>query len=98
MKNFKTYQLALKFHNESMKVKLEDPYRDQFSRASLSIVFNLSEGSAKNTKKSRRRFYYISLGSLREVQTVIEILELEEIKVTADILGAHLYKLCRNCQ
>ncbi len=41
--------------------------KNQFQRAMLSIVLNLAEGSAKSSHKERRKFYEISLGSLREV-------------------------------
>ena len=50
-------------------------------------------GAGKSTLKDRLRFYSISLGSLREVQSVIELEELEHLKAVADQLGACLYKL-----
>ena len=65
MQKFKTYQLATEFYRNSKRLHLKEPHRSQFRRAVSSIVLNLAEGSAKPTAKDRRKFYYISLGSLR---------------------------------
>ena len=96
MKKFKTYQLAKQFYHKSNNLKLREPMRNQFQRASLSIVLNLAEGSAKPTAKDRKKFYRISLGSLRETQTMLDILGHVELIKEADKLGAYLYKLCQN--
>jgi four helix bundle protein len=96
MKNFRTYQLAKELNVASRSVKLKAPYRDQFQRAVLSIALNLAEGSAKTSNKDRRRFYEIALGSLRETQALIDILELKSLEKIADQLGANLYQLCRS--
>jgi len=93
MKNFKTYQLALTFYKNAKHIKLNGPIRDQFERASLSVVLNLSEGSAKFSRKDRKRFYNIALGSLRECQSILDIIENTNLIKEADILGAHLYQL-----
>ena len=53
--------------------------KDQLERASLSIVLNLAEGSAKTTAKERARFYSIAYASLRETQVLLEILEQTEL-------------------
>ena len=98
MKKFKTYQLATEFYRNSKKLHLKEPHRSQFRRAVSSIVLNLAEGSAKPTAKDRRKFYYISLGSLREVQAILdlELIGCMELIKQADKLGAFLYKLCKN--
>ena len=96
MQKFKTYQIAIQFYHQSKNLKLKQPMKDQFQRALLSIVLNLAEGTAKPTAKDRRRFYRISLGSLREVQTILDILGCIELIKEADKLGAYLYKLCQN--
>jgi len=54
------------------------------------------EGSAKPTPKDRKRFYAISLGSLREVQTILDLIDHKQLIKEADILGAFLYKLWEN--
>jgi four helix bundle protein len=75
-------------------MKLKGPLRDQLIRASSSIALNLREGAAQPTVKNKIRFYFISLGSLREVQAIIDLKKLDQLKGPADKLGAHLYKLC----
>ena len=73
MKQFRTLNLAIEFYKKGKDLKLARPLKDQYDRALLSIVLNLSEGNAKPTSKDRRKFFYIALGSLREVQTLLTI-------------------------
>ena len=94
MQNFRTYQLAKELFHKSKSVKLKNPYRDQFERAMLSITLNLAEGSAKTSNADRKRFYEIALGSLREAQALIDILGLDHLAKDADVLGAHIFRLC----
>ncbi len=96
MKNFRTYQLAVQFYNNSKNLYLKEPLRNQFQRAILSIVLNLAEGSSRPTVKERRRFHTISLGSLRETQAILEIINHKNLIEEASILGGYLYKLCKN--
>jgi len=94
MQNFRTYQLALELHKLAKNHELKGEYKNQFDRALLSIPLNLAEGSGKHTMKDKRRFYFIALGSFREVECMIELFEMNEIKEKANILGAHLFRLC----
>ena len=94
MKNFRTYQLAIDLYRSCQGLKLTGARRDQFERALLSIPLNLSEGSARPTEPDRRRFYFTALGSLREVQTLLDLHGTPELAQRADILGAHVYRLC----
>jgi len=94
LKSFRTYQLALQFYKEAKGLRLKTPLRDQYQRALLSILLNLSEGSAKPTAKDRRRFYFIALGSWREIQTILLIQEEGDLYKKCDVLAAHLYRLC----
>ena len=97
MKNFRTYNLAMRFYQKCEAVTIKNPtIKDQFQRASLSIVLNIAEGSGKLTSKDRRRFYSIAMGSLRETQALLRILNQPEIEKNSDSLGAHLYKLIQN--
>ena len=41
---------------------------DQLRRASVSITSNISEGFYRRTSVDKSHFYYISLGSLAEIQ------------------------------
>jgi len=93
--NFRTLELAKTLYKQCNSLSLKGAIRDQLERASLSVCLNLAEGSAKDSPKDRRRFYVIALGSLREVQTIIEIEGLPLMK-EADVLGAHVYKLTRS--
>jgi four helix bundle protein len=45
----------------------------QLRRAVISIPSNIAEGAARNSKKEFIRFLHISLGSLAEVETQLEI-------------------------
>ena len=96
MKNFRTYKLAVRFYKDSENLYLREPLRNQFRRAVLSIVLNLAEGNAKPSSKERRRFYTTSLGSLREIQAILEIINHKELIKKAGVLGGYLYKLCKN--
>ena len=70
--------------------------KNQFQRAILSVVLNLAEGSAKSSSRERKKFYEISLGSLREAQAILNLIKHQELITEADKLGAFLYKLCQN--
>lgn len=95
LKNFKTYHLAVGLYQSCEKISTKRYVKDQLSRASLSIVLNLAEGSAKPTIKDRKKFYAIALGSLRETQAILDILDrTQELKI-ADQIGACLYRLSR---
>jgi four helix bundle protein len=96
MKYFRTYALALDFHKATTLVNLKEPLRTQFERASLSVLLNIAEGYGKLTTRDKRKFYSISLGSLREVQCILEIVDHKKLQTQADRLGAHLYKLVQN--
>jgi len=97
MKNFKTYQQAKRLYHYIQTRSWDDGVlKDQVRRASLSIVLNISEGYGKRTLKDRRRFYQIAMGSLRETQAVLDLVEdVEGLKI-ADHLGACLYRLIQN--
>ncbi len=95
MKNLRSLELAKTLYKQCKHQPVKGAIRDQLERASLSVCLNLAEGSAKDSPKDRRRFYVIALGSLREVQTIIEIEGLPLMK-EADVLGAHVYKLTRS--
>ena len=97
MTTFRTHSLAVQFYKDCQGLKLPGAARDQFDRALLSIPLNLAEGSAKPTPKDRRKFYFIALGSLREVQTLLSLFGSPQHIKAADILGAHLYRLCHSC-
>ena len=96
LQGFRTYRLSVELYGRCKKVPATYYERDQLLRAALSVVLNLAEGSAKSTPKERRRFYGISLASLREVQALLDILGSREAFELADRIGAGLYNLARS--
>ncbi len=94
-KNFHTLDLAKSFYKECEAIRCKSHFRDQLSRASLSVVNNLSEGSAKPSPKDRARFYSIALASYRECTGMLDLLNEHTLLAKYDRLGAHLYNLRR---
>ena len=93
---FRTLEIAKDFYRDCSKIKLKGVMRNQFERASLSVVLNISEGSARPTLKDRRRFYAIAYGSLQESRTLLELSNIDRLNAKADCLAAHLWKLQQN--
>jgi len=96
MKNFRTYDLAVELFRDCQRLKLRAPFKDQFERASLSVVLNLAEGSAKPSAKDRARFYSIALGSLRETQAILALTGNEAQLQQSDAVAACLYRLVQS--
>src|SRR3954465_12092912 len=96
LQNFRAYDLSIEFYRDCKQVKLPYFLRDQLLRAASSIPLNLSEGSAKPSRKDRLRYYKIAFGSLRGCQAIVHLEELENLKARAKLLGAMLYKLTRS--
>jgi four helix bundle protein len=95
--NFRSYQLAVQFYRQAKGLKLPYHLKDQFLRAASSVALNLSEGSAKETVKDRRRFYRIALGSIRECQAVIDLASptADHLEQSLTLLAKHVFKLCK---
>ncbi len=93
----RSYQLAVLFYREAVAQSAPRHLRDQLLRAASSVALNLSEGSAKKSQADRRRFYEIALGSVRESEAIVELLEPNSarLKEPIDILARHVYKLVR---
>jgi four helix bundle protein len=99
LNRFEAYQLALRLYRRGRGIHCPGYVRDHLQRACLSVVLNLAEGSAKPTAKERQRFYSIALGSIREVQAVLDLSQQSsEITTLADRVGAMVYRLSRPCQ
>lgn len=95
LSNFKTYQLAKNLYFECEKQRMKDFLKLQLLRASSSVCLNLAEGSGKESVKDQKRFYYIAMGSLREVQAILELAHApKEVQKLASDLGGCLYRLC----
>ena len=91
--NFLAYELALKLYAQCEVIKAKHHIKDQLNRAALSIVLNLAEGTGKPTKPEQRRFYSIALGSLRETQALLRILDQQVTYQMSDRLGGMVYRL-----
>jgi four helix bundle protein len=59
-------------------ISVEKYVNDQLGRASYSVVLNIAEGSAKQTKPDRKNFFTISRGSVFECAAILDILRKEE--------------------
>ena len=97
LKQFRTYQVSLRFYQACVLLKLPRHLKDQLLRAASSITLNLAEGSAKPTKKDQMKFYFIAFGSLRECQAILSLSNQSSSSLLdqADHLGACLYRLTR---
>lgn len=76
--NQKVYRL-LKGNN-----RIVNYIKNQLGRASLSIMLNIAEGSAKFSVKDRRNFFVIARGSVFECSSLICFLY-EEKEIAEDI-------------
>jgi four helix bundle protein len=96
MKNFRSYWLAVQLYRLLARLSPPRHLRDQLERAAASVCLNLAEGYGRRQPRDKRHFYQIALGSLREVQAILELAQPEqsEAKRLADQLGGALYRLC----
>ena len=73
-----TWQLADKLAKEVYIVTLHFPKHElygiisQIRRAALSVVLNIIEGHSRNNRNEFRQFLRIALGSLTEVEYLLE--------------------------
>ena len=95
LNNFRTFQLSISFYHSCQKIKVPTHLRNQLDRSSSSITLNLGEGYGKPTYKDQKKYFSISMGSLRECQAILILSGKEDnhIYKMADQLGAYLYKL-----
>ena len=98
LKNFRSYQLAVQFYQTTRELRAPNGLKDQLGRAASSVALNLAEGSAKTSKKDRLRFYEIALGSTRECEAIMDLLNLTHTNKGAqvDTLARHIYILCKS--
>jgi four helix bundle protein len=79
--DWKVYQdsQALFFKTREIAETLPKQYRyeigSQIVRSALSVILNLSEGSAKSSKKDVSRFIEIALGSLYETRAALDTIQ-----------------------
>ena len=93
---FQAYSLAVSLYRLSQGVSCPSELRSQLLRASSSVALNLAEGSGKLSPAERRRYFGIALGSLREVQAILDLAPAPSPQIlgVSDQLGAYVYRLC----
>ena len=97
MNNFRTYNLAINFYKECLKLHVNNNLRNQLTRASSSIALNLAEGRGRKTLVDQKHFFQIALGSAYECKAILDLTNTpQNLIMQADILGAHIYKLLKN--
>lgn len=71
----KGHKFVLAIYSTLSKFPSHEKYAlcDQMRRASVSITSNIAEGFSRNSTKEKAQFFYMSLGSLTEIQNQIFI-------------------------
>lgn len=96
LRNLRTYTMSVDLHRASEKAAIPAYLKRQLLKAAASISLNIAEGYGKDSPADRRRYFFIALGSLREVQAAIELAgdRHSALARLADQVGASLYRLC----
>ena len=55
--------------------KIDRTMKNQLKRASMSVLFNIAEGSGRFTKPDRRNFFIISRSSVFECIAIIDLMK-----------------------
>lgn len=76
MKQFRALNLRVDFSAHGGLMKIKGHLRDQLFRAATSIPLNLSEGNARGSAKEKRNFFQTAYASLRECQTIFELIDM----------------------
>ena len=89
----------VQFYKTCEKIRGPRLLQDQLVRSSSSVALNLAEGSEGVTDQNRRRFYRMSMASLRESQAILDLLssagQADYAKRLADEVGACVFRLCQ---
>ena len=78
-KDLEVYKRSELFVSEIYKLTSDFPEAEkdglisQLRRAAVSVPTNISEGSSRKSTKELIQFLYISLGSISEIETLLEI-------------------------
>ena len=82
----KAYSLNQKIYRFLKENKSIPRYaKDQLGRASLSIILNIAEGSAKFSSRDRKNFFITARGSVFECSSIVKFLH-EEGEIAEDLL------------
>ena len=82
--SFSLYTKARSLHRElfnlAKSLKNENRFaKDQLSRASMSVVLNIAEGSSRFTDKERKYYFTVARGSVIECVAILDLLTDQEI-------------------
>jgi four helix bundle protein len=78
------------------KSTLIDPYiKDQWRRASLSVLFNLTEGTGRMSVQDKKHFYTMSRGSVFECAAILDLLH--DMKIVEEGIYSELYAGYEQC-
>ena len=76
---FPVYLQAKDFYKKILilanRIQNNYPLRDQIIRATLSVILNIAEGSAKKSDKDFARFLEISIASTNEAAACLDIMK-----------------------
>ena len=107
-RDLRVYQESLKFVTSCYQVTQKFPKQEQFGltsqwrRAAVSVLVNIAEGWGRDGEVEFARYIDISIGSLCEVESLIEISALlrlvtaeerHELAEKSRIVGSMLHKL-----
>ena len=92
-RKFRVYQDAKAFHRKIVFLTKNFPgefryLKDQLRRASLSIILQIAEGSAKSSDKDFNRYLGIALGSGNETAAGLDVAFEERLIHQTDFLDA----------
>ena len=78
------YKKAKTFNKEVFKYlqvtkQLDAVTKNQFRRASFSIMLNIAEGTSRFSKADKKNFFVISRGSIFECVAILDFLQDEEL-------------------
>jgi four helix bundle protein len=62
--------------------------RDQFERASLSIILNLAEGCGRVSRRQKRYHYSVARGSATECAAITDVLRMRRLSPAPDCFRA----------
>lgn len=94
MRNFRDlriWQLGMELANKTFELTKSFPDDEKFglvsqlNRAAVSVPANIAEGCGRETNKDFKRFLSIALGSLYEVETLLELSRLRDYDETEKI-------------
>ena len=80
-KDLNVWKLSIGFVSKIYRLTRELPAEEQYGlssqmrRSAISIPSNIAEGAARNSSKEYMQFLYISLGSVAEIETQLDIAE-----------------------